>query len=134
MIFKYFNSNNNQDLKRIYGLQKQDNVYMSPVSSSSNLYPLFYGSPANSRTKVTRCIPERNSLAKPIWSLSLAIATTRTSFACGNAMRIVCTKASADSLVWAEFKQENISAILMPFTDRTSNDLNNSRSEQSQIL
>lgn len=44
-------------------------------------------------------IPERNSLAKPTWSLSLAIATTRANGASGNIIRIVFTKALADSLV-----------------------------------
>lgn len=46
--------------------------------------------------------PESSSLAKPIWSLSLAMATTRTNLDFGNAISIVVAKAAADSLVWAE--------------------------------
>ena len=46
-------------------------------------------------------IPERNSLANPTWSLSLAIATTRDNGASPNVIFIVFTKALADSLVWA---------------------------------
>lgn len=46
-------------------------------------------------------IPESSSLAKPEWSLSLAIATTRTNFASGNVISIVSAKALADSLVCA---------------------------------
>ena len=45
--------------------------------------------------------PESSSLAKPKWSLSLAIATTRTNFAFGKVIPIVSAKALADSLVCA---------------------------------